>query len=74
MIGAEGEGFKVAMGDLDTARVHTAARAIGLAGGALEDATAYAKQRVQFGRPSRRTRPSGSGSPTWPPRSPRPAA
>ena len=27
MIGAEGEAFKVAMGDLDTARVHTAARA-----------------------------------------------
>jgi len=51
MIGAEGEGFKVAMGDLDTARVHTAARAIGLARGPLEDATAYAKQRVQFGRP-----------------------
>ena len=51
MIGAEGQGFKVAMGDLDTARVHTAARAIGLARGALEDATAYAKQRVQFGRP-----------------------
>ena len=39
------------MGDLDTARVHTAARAIGLARGALEDATAYAGQRVQFGRP-----------------------
>ena len=51
MIGAEGEGFKVAMGDLDTARVHTAARAIGLARVPLEDATAYAKQRVQFGRP-----------------------
>ena len=39
------------MGDLDTARIHTAARAIGLARGALEDSIAYAGQRVQFGRP-----------------------
>jgi alkylation response protein AidB-like acyl-CoA dehydrogenase len=51
MIGAEGEGFKVAMADLEVARIHTAARAIGLARGALEDSTVYAKQRVQFGRP-----------------------
>ena len=33
------------------ARVHTAARSIGLARGALEDSIAYAQQRVQFGRP-----------------------
>jgi alkylation response protein AidB-like acyl-CoA dehydrogenase len=51
IIGVEGEGFKVAMGDLETARIHTAARAIGLARGALEDSIAYAAQRVQFGRP-----------------------
>jgi len=44
-------GFKGAMGFLETARAHTAARAIGLARGGLEDATAYAKQRVQFGQP-----------------------
>ena len=36
---------------LGVARAHTAARAIGLARGALEDATAYAKERVQFGQP-----------------------
>lgn len=36
---------------LAIARVHTAARAIGLAKGALEDALAYAKKRVQFGKP-----------------------
>ncbi|WP_009472865.1 acyl-CoA dehydrogenase family protein [Rhodococcus sp. JVH1] len=51
MVGPEGEGFKVAMGDLETARIHTAARAIGVARGALEDSVAYARQRVQFGRP-----------------------
>lgn len=39
------------MGFLETARAHTAARSIGLARGGLEDATAYAKQRVQFGQP-----------------------
>ncbi|MBE7518113.1 MAG: acyl-CoA dehydrogenase family protein [Thermoflexaceae bacterium] len=44
-------GFKGAMGFLETARAHTAARSIGLARGGLEDATAYAKQRVQFGQP-----------------------
>lgn len=50
-VGEEGKGFAVAMGDLVIARIHTAARAIGLARGALEDSVAYAKQRVQFGVP-----------------------
>jgi alkylation response protein AidB-like acyl-CoA dehydrogenase len=36
---------------LEVARAHTAARAIGLARGSLEDSIAYSKQRVQFGRP-----------------------
>ena len=36
--------------DLVTARAHTAARAIGLAQAALDDALAYAQQREQFGR------------------------
>jgi alkylation response protein AidB-like acyl-CoA dehydrogenase len=51
LVGEEGQGFKIAMGDLDTARIHTAARAIGLARGALEDSISYVQQRVQFGRP-----------------------
>ena len=51
VVGELGQGFRIAMGDLDTARIHTAARAIGLARGALEDSIAYAGQRVQFGRP-----------------------
>ncbi|HVV08425.1 acyl-CoA dehydrogenase family protein [Amycolatopsis sp.] len=51
VVGEPGQGFRIAMGDLDTARIHTAARAIGLARGALEDAVAYAGERVQFGRP-----------------------
>ena len=36
---------------LGLARAHTAARSIGLAQGALEDAIAYAKERIQFGQP-----------------------
>jgi alkylation response protein AidB-like acyl-CoA dehydrogenase len=51
LVGTEGEGFKVAMSDLEVARIHTAARAIGLARGALEDSIVYARQRVQFGKP-----------------------
>ncbi len=46
-----GGGFQAAMSGLEGARVHTAARAIGLARGALEDALVYSKRRVQFGRP-----------------------
>jgi alkylation response protein AidB-like acyl-CoA dehydrogenase len=49
--GGGGEGFKNTVSFLNAARAHTAARAIGLARGALEDATAYAKERVQFGVP-----------------------
>ncbi len=43
--------FDATMQGLAIARVHTAARAIGLARGALEDALAYAQQRVQFEQP-----------------------
>jgi acyl-CoA dehydrogenase len=50
MVGREGEGFVVATSGLEIARAHTAARAIGLARGALEDALVYAKERVQFGK------------------------
>jgi alkylation response protein AidB-like acyl-CoA dehydrogenase len=50
-LGGEGRGFYGAASGLEVARAHTAARAIGLARGALEDSIAYAKQRVQFGRP-----------------------
>jgi alkylation response protein AidB-like acyl-CoA dehydrogenase len=47
----EGQGFKHSLGWLNVARAQTAARAVGLARGALEDALTYASQRVQFGRP-----------------------
>ena len=51
MLGAEGEGFKIAMQTLDGGRVGIASQAVGIAQGALEAAVSYAKERVQFGRP-----------------------
>jgi alkylation response protein AidB-like acyl-CoA dehydrogenase len=50
LIGGPGKGFYMAARTLEVARAHTAARSIGLARGALEDAIAWAKQRVQFGK------------------------
>jgi alkylation response protein AidB-like acyl-CoA dehydrogenase len=49
--GAEGEAFLGAVTTLNVARAHTAARAIGAARGAFEEALEYACGRVQFGRP-----------------------
>ncbi|MCL4182592.1 MAG: acyl-CoA dehydrogenase family protein [Burkholderiaceae bacterium] len=51
VLGPLGEAFYMVSSGLETARAHTAARAIGLARGALEDAIAYAQERVQFGAP-----------------------
>lgn len=50
MVGEEGKGFYLATHGLEKARAHTAARSIGLARGALEDALVYAQERNQFGR------------------------
>ncbi len=47
----EGRGFHATVSGLEGARAHTAARAVGLARGAMEDSIQYAKNRVQFGRP-----------------------
>jgi len=51
MLGREGRGFAVALKTLDLARAGVAALATGVARHALELATEYAEQRVQFGRP-----------------------
>jgi len=50
LIGEEGRAFYTIAQGLEKARAHTAARAIGLARGGLEDAIAYAHERVQFGQ------------------------
>jgi alkylation response protein AidB-like acyl-CoA dehydrogenase len=46
-----GEGFSQMMKGLETGRIQVAARALGVATEALEDALAYAQQRESFGRP-----------------------
>lgn len=51
LLGGEGDGFKIAMATLDTFRPTVGAAACGLAWRALDEAIAYAKRRVQFGRP-----------------------
>lgn len=50
-LGAEGEGFKLAMATLDEARLNCSALAIGGAVAALTHAVSYAKERKQFGKP-----------------------
>ena len=49
-IGAEGDGFELAMRTLDRSRPGIAAQAVGIAQGALDVAVAYAGQRKQFGQ------------------------
>jgi len=51
LLGEEGEGFKIALATLDHSRLGIAAQAVGIHQRALELATAYAKERVQFGVP-----------------------
>jgi alkylation response protein AidB-like acyl-CoA dehydrogenase len=49
-LGDEGDGFDIAMRTLDRSRPGIAAQAVGIAQGALEVATAYARDRTQFGQ------------------------
>ncbi|HET7847454.1 MAG TPA: acyl-CoA dehydrogenase family protein, partial [Pseudolabrys sp.] len=49
--GAEGLGFRQLMQTFESARIQTAARAIGVAQAAMEQALGYAQSRVQFGEP-----------------------
>jgi (2S)-methylsuccinyl-CoA dehydrogenase len=49
--GTEGQGFKQLMATFESARIQTAARAIGVAQAAMEAALGYAESRVQFGQP-----------------------
>jgi len=51
LIGPEGEGFKIAMKVLDKSRPGIAAQALGIAQGALDQAAAYARDRIAFGKP-----------------------
>ena len=50
IVGAEGEGLKIALRTLDHTRVTIGAQAVGIAQGALDQALAYVKERKQFGK------------------------
>ena len=49
-LGAEGEGLKIALANLEGGRIGIAAQAVGLARAALEEATRYAHERTAFGK------------------------
>jgi (2S)-methylsuccinyl-CoA dehydrogenase len=49
--GVEGQGFKQLMATFESARIQTAARAVGVAQNALELGLRYAEERLQFGKP-----------------------
>lgn len=51
LLSKEGKGFGIAMKTLDGGRIGVAAQALGIAGGALQEAVAYMKERKQFGKP-----------------------
>lgn len=51
LLGEEGEGFKIAMANLNVGRIGIAAQALGIAEGALNYAVEYAKEREQFNKP-----------------------
>jgi len=51
LLGQIGDGFKVAMGALDSGRYSVAAGCVGICQGCLDASVRYSKERQQFGRP-----------------------
>lgn len=51
LMGKEGEGYKIALANLETGRIGIAAQSVGMARAALDYAIAYARERVSFGKP-----------------------
>jgi len=51
LLGQEGEGYKIALSNLEGGRIGIAAQALGMARAAYEHALAYAKERQAFGKP-----------------------
>ena len=50
-LGAEGQGYRIALANLEAGRIGIASQAVGMARAAFEAALAYARERVAFGRP-----------------------
>nr|WP_250473531.1 acyl-CoA dehydrogenase family protein [Caballeronia sp. GAFFF1] len=53
LLGARGEGLKIALSNLEGGRIGIAAQALGIARAAFDAARAYSRDRVQFGKPIR---------------------
>jgi len=51
LLGAEGAGYRIALGNLEAGRIGIAAQAVGMARAALDAALAYARERTSFGKP-----------------------
>ncbi|HKU85105.1 MAG TPA: acyl-CoA dehydrogenase family protein, partial [Casimicrobiaceae bacterium] len=51
LLGAEGDGYRIALANLEGGRIGIAAQAVGMARAALEAALAYAREREAFGKP-----------------------
>ena len=51
LLGAEGEGYRIALSNLEGGRIGIAAQAVGMARAAYEAALAYARERQAFGKP-----------------------
>ena len=51
LLGEEGRGMRVALGTLERTRLGAAAQAVGIAQGAIDYATNYARERIAFGKP-----------------------
>ncbi|KJS87247.1 MAG: acyl-CoA dehydrogenase [Peptococcaceae bacterium BICA1-8] len=51
ILGAESQGFKIAMHSLDVGRIGVGAQALGIAQACLDESIKYAKERQQFGKP-----------------------
>ena len=51
MLGGEGEGYRIALSNLEVGRIGIAAQCVGMAQAALDIAVAYAKDRTSFGKP-----------------------
>ncbi|MCY1298798.1 Acyl-CoA dehydrogenase [compost metagenome] len=50
-LGMEGEGYKIALSNLEGGRIGIAAQSVGMARAAFEAAVSYAKERIAFGQP-----------------------
>jgi len=51
LLGREGEGYRIALGNLEAGRIGIAAQAVGMARAAFESALVYARERTSFGKP-----------------------